>query len=227
VNKKVSLIILSFVLAIIVFIISTNMQKQLVNYVPTSKCLVAVKDINEYTLVNSEDFKLIDVPVEMIANIRPIKDISEINDMYLKSSIYKGQLAVFDQFATAEELMIFNGEEGKEKVALKIKGPENGVSYVLKKGSVVNVYATISNEYANSKIFENYEKYSAGSEDYGYSTIKILENVKILGSFDENGEEVEKMPERNIDTILISVLPEESYKVNLIRDIATFNITEL
>lgn len=226
-NKKVSLIILSFVLAIIVFIISTNMQKQLVNYVPTSKCLVAVKDINEYTLVNSEDFKLIDVPVEMIANIRPIKDISEINDMYLKSSIYKGQLAVFDQFATAEELMIFNGEEGKEKVALKIKGPENGVSYVLKKGSVVNVYATISNEYANSKIFENYEKYSAGSEDYGYSTIKILENVKILGSFDENGEEVEKMPERNIDTILISVLPEESYKVNLIRDIATFNITEL
>jgi len=227
VNKKISLIILSFVLAIIVFIISTNMQKQLVNYVPTSKCLVAVKDINEYTLVNSEDFKLIDVPVEMIANIRPIKDISEINDMYLKSSIYKGQLAVFDQFATAEELMIFNGEEGKEKVALKIKGPENGVSYVLKKGSVVNVYATISNEYANSKIFENYEKYSAGSEDYGYSTIKILENVKILGSFDENGEEVEKMPERNIDTILISVLPEESYKVNLIRDIATFNITEL
>lgn len=226
-NKKISLIILSFVLAIIVFIISTNMQKQLVNYVPTSKCLVAVKDINEYTLVNSEDFKLIDVPVEMIANIRPIKDISEINDMYLKSSIYKGQLAVFDQFATAEELMIFNGEEGKEKVALKIKGPENGVSYVLKKGSVVNVYATISNEYANSKIFENYEKYSAGSEDYGYSTIKILENVKILGSFDENGEEVEKMPERNIDTILISVLPEESYKVNLIRDIATFNITEL
>ena len=226
-NKKVSLIILSFVLAIIVFVISTNMQKQLVNYVPTSKCLVAVKDINEYTLVNSEDFKLIDVPVEMIANIRPIKDISEINDMYLKSSIYKGQLAVFDQFATAEELMIFNGEEGKEKVALKIKGPENGVSYVLKKGSVVNVYATISNEYANSKIFENYEKYSAGSEDYGYSTIKILENVKILGSFDENGEEVEKMPERNIDTILISVLPEESYKVNLIRDIATFNITEL
>lgn len=226
-NKKVSLIILSFVLAIIVFIISTNMQKQLVNYVPTSKCLVAVKDINEYILVNSEDFKLIDVPVEMIANIRPIKDISEINDMYLKSSIYKGQLAVFDQFATAEELMIFNGEEGKEKVALKIKGPENGVSYVLKKGSVVNVYATISNEYANSKIFENYEKYSAGSEDYGYSTIKILENVKILGSFDENGEEVEKMPERNIDTILISVLPEESYKVNLIRDIATFNITEL
>ena len=35
------------------------------------------------------------------------------------------------------------------------------------------------------------------------------------------------MPERVIDTVLISVLPEEAYKINLIRDLATFNITEI
>ncbi len=226
-NRKVSIIIIALILAIVIFVVSTNMQKELINYIPTIDCLVATKDISANTMVSADDFKIMQVPVELIASVRPVQTFEEIKDLYLKSDIYKGQLALYNQFDTAKNLMIFNGEEGKEKIAIKLKSAENATSYILKKGSLVNVYATLSNEYANSPIFEKYDKVSAGSSEYGYTTIKILENVVVIGSFDENGEEVEDMPERIIDTILVSILPEEAYKINLIREIASFNVTEL
>ena len=226
-NRKLSLIILSFILAIIVFILSINMQKKLINYVPTVDCLVATKDIPSYSKISENDFKVMQVPIELVASIRPLKSYDEIKGLYLKSDIYKGQLALYNQFDTGDNLMIFNGQEGKEKISIKVKNSENGVSFVLKKGSLINVYATINNEYANSSVFDGYEKFSAVSSEYGFSTIKILDGVKVLGLFDENGEEVNHMPERNIDTILVAVEKEEAYRINLIRDITTFNITEI
>lgn len=226
-NKKVSILIVALVLAIVVFVVATNMQKELIDFVPTVKCLIANKDIPEYQKVSSEDFTLIDMPISAVSNVRVIQDYEEIKDLFLKSDIYKGQILLYNQFSSADELMIIKGEEGKEKISIKIKESENGTSYILKKGSTVNVYATLNSEYANSKIFENNEKASIGANDYGYTIIKILDNVKVLDSFDVNGEKTTDMPERNIDTILISVLPEEAQKINLIRDIATFNITEL
>lgn len=226
-NKKVSLLILSIILALVVFGISTYLQKKLVNYVPTMKCLVANKDIQEFSMLKEEDFISVDMPIEIIANTRIAQSFNDVKDLYLKSDIYKGQIVLLNQFDTEENLSIIRGEEGKEKIAIKLKSSENGVAYILKKGSNVNVYATISNEYANSEIFANYDKSSAGNEEYGYSTIKILSNVRVLGCFDENGEDVSKMPERNIDTILVSVLPDEAYKINLIREISNFNVTEL
>lgn len=226
-NKKVSLLFLSIVLAIIIFSASTYFQKQLVNYIPTMKCLVASNNIEEYSQLSDTDFVVVDMPLEIVSNLRIATKFDDISDLYLKSNLYKGQLILLDQFDTGDNLTIIRGEEGKEKIAIKIKSSENGVSYILKRGSNINVYATINNEYANSKVFEDYEKTSAGSNDYGYTTIKILNEVKILGCFDENGEEVEKMPEKNIDTILVSVTSDEAYKINLIRDFAVFTITEL
>ena len=55
----------------------------------------------------------------------------------------------------------------------------------------------------------------------------MLSGVKVISTFDENGEEVEKMPDRVIDTVLLSVTNEEAATINLIREIAIFNITEI
>ena len=108
-----------------------------------------------------------------------------------------------------------------------VKNSENGVSYVLKPGSTINVYATLNNDYALNGLFKDVPKQTIGDEYSGYSIINILSDVKILSTFDENGEEVENTQERNIDTILIAVTKEEATKINLIRDVAAFNITEM
>ena len=50
-NKKVSILIISIILTIIVFGVSTYMQKQLVDYVPTIRCIVMRNDKEAFELV--------------------------------------------------------------------------------------------------------------------------------------------------------------------------------
>ena len=226
-NKKVSLLILSLVVTIVVFLVSTNMQRKLVNFVPTIKCMVVKNDIEKNEVLNESDVSYVDMPIEIIANVKIVQNIDEIKDLYLKDKIYKGQIVLANQFDTRENLNDFKVEEGMEKISIKIKNSENATSFILKEGSTVNLYATISNEYANSSIFQDFEKQVIGDEYTGYTVIKLLSNVKVLDTFNENGEYISKISEKNIDTILLSVSNDIATKINLIRDIATFNVTEL
>lgn len=225
-NKKVSLLIVSIVLTIIVFVISTYMQRKLVNYVPTIKCIIVSEDIEAYEQIDEEKIEYVDMPIEIIANTRIIQNISEIQELYLKDKIYKGQILLLNQFDTKENLMIYNAEAGKEKISIKIKSSENGVSYTLRENSKVNVYATIRAEYINPEFFSG-EIISIGHEDDGYCIVKLLDSINVLETFDENGETIEKSFEKNIDTILIAVTSKEAKLINLYRDIATFSVTEL
>ena len=225
-NKKVSILIISVVLTLIVFGISTYMQKKIIDYIPTMKCIVVTEDIEAYEQINLEQIEYVDMPIEIIAKTRVIQEFSEVENLYLKDKIYKGQMLVFKQFDTKENLMIYNADVGKEKIAIKIKNAENGVSYTLRENSIVNVYATLRNEYMQNLNVSG-DAIMLGNPEDGYSVIKILDSVKVLGTFDINGDSVEESFERNIDTILIAVTPLEASKINLIREIATFNVTEL
>mgnify|MGYP003571311532 CR=1 FL=1 len=226
-NKKVSLLILSLILTIVVFIVSTNMQRKLVNFVPTIKCMVVKEDVEKYTMLNENVISYVEMPIEIVANVKIVQDINEIKDLYLKDKLYKGQIVLANQFDTKENLNIFMVEDGMEKISIKIKNSENASSFILKEDSNINLYATISNDYANSPIFDGFEKQVVGDENSGYTVIKLLSNTKILNTFNENGEYISKVNEKNIDTILLSVSPDIALKINLIRDIATFNLTEL
>ena len=225
-NKKVSLLIVSIVLTIIVFSISTYAQKKLVNYIPTMKCMIVRNDIDAYTQISEEDIEYIDMPIVAISKVRIVQNISEIQDLYLRDKIYKGQVLLLDQFDTKENLMIYTADNGKEKISIKIKSSENGASYTLRENSIVNVYATLRSEYINFELVSG-DIIFVGDENDGYSTVKILNSIKILGTFDINGEAVESGMEKNIDTILVAVTPQEASLINLYRDIATFNVTEL
>ncbi len=226
-NKKVTLLIVSIFLAIVIFIFSTSLQKKLVDYVPTMPCYISTTYMPEYTMINNENLKLVNLPVEVVANSKVVTSFDDVSNLYLKSELYPGQILLFNQLSPKEDLMIFNGEEGKEKISIKIKNSESGVSYILKKGSVINLYATIINEYAVNGVFSNIDKIQVGTSDLGYSAFKVLDNVKVLGTFAEDGTEVENSAERTIDTILVCVTHEEAQKINLLKDIATFGVTEL
>ena len=225
-NRKVSLLIVTIILTIIVFVFSTYLQKKIVNYIPTMKCLVVSQDVEAYEKLSIDNVKYVDMPIEIIANVQAVQDIVEVENLYLKDKIYKGQIVLYNQFDSKENLMIYNADVGKEKISIKIKTAENGVSYTVRENSIVNVYATIRNEYFSEALLGSGVK-SIGNDNDGYCVFKILDSIKVLGTFDSNGENIEDVNEKNIDTILIAVTPEEAQKINLIREIAIFNITEL
>lgn len=221
---KINILIITIILTIIVFGISTYLQKRLINYEATIACLVLSKDINENELVSEENFKVADIPISIIANQKIVTDFKEIEGLYAKDNIKAGQIVIKNQFDTKENLSIYEIEDGKEKVSIKIETAENGMSFQIKENAIVNVYATLRNEFASNFSLDK-DRLSIGDEFEGYTVIKILENITVLGVFTVDGIEFEKSDGENIDSILIAVTPEEAKEINLIRDIAIFNIT--
>lgn len=221
---KLNILIVTIILTIIVFGISTYMQKKLINYEATVSCLVLVDDVYENELVSEEKFKVVNIPISLVANQRIITGFNEIDGLYAKDNIKKSQIAIKSQFDTKENLSIYEVENGKEKISIKIKTAENGMSFQIKENSLVNVYVTLRNEYAVNFLNDK-ERLVIGNEDDGYTVIKLLENIKVLGVFTVDGVEVQKLDGENVDSILISVTPEEAKEINLLREIASFNIT--
>ena len=221
---KVNMLISTIILTIIVFCISTYLQKKIIKYEATVSCLVLNSDINENELVDKNKFKVAQIPISLVANQRIVQEFSEIEGLYAKDNIKTGQIVVRSQFDTNDNLSIFEAEEGKEKISIKIKSAENGMSFQIKEGAMVNVYATIRTDFAKDFLLDK-ERMIIGNEEDGYTIIKIINNVKVLGTFTVDGVECENSEGDNIDSILISVTPEEAKEINLIREIATFNIT--
>ena len=223
-KNKIGLLSITFILTIIVFSISTHMQKQLIDYEPTVNCLILKENILENSKVNIEMFETVDVPVSIVGLSNTIGSYSEIEGLYAKDNILKGQIAMREQFDTKENLSIFEVENGKEKISIKIAAAENGLSYAIKPHSKINVYATIRSDYAKN-FAATKERLTVGDEYDGYTVIKIIDSVEVLGVFNIDGIEVESYMDGNIDSIMIAVIPEEAKEINLIREIATFSIT--
>lgn len=221
---KINTLIITIILTIIVFGISTAMQKKLINYEATVDCLTLKENILEGEEVTKEQFKISKVPLSIIANQKIVTDFKEIEGLYSKDNIRAGQIAIRNQFDTKENLYIYESENGKEKISIKIKNPENAMSFQLKENSYINIYATIRNDVGYNFLKEN-ERQTIGDDMDGYTVIKLLTNIKVLGTFNEDGVEYEKNSSENMDSILIAVTPEEAKTINLIREIATFNIT--
>ena len=224
-KNKIIILTGTIILSIILFSISTYMQKKLINYEPKIECLFLKEDIKENQKLEESMFHKDEIDISLISNIKIIQNFSEIEGLYAKENIYKGQIAIYKQFDTKENLSIYEVEIGKEKISIKIKSAENGVSYALKKDSFVNVYVTLRADIA-SEFLNNKEKLTIGSIEDGYTVIKLLEQVPVLQAFDIDGNEINESELKIIDTILIPVTPEEAKEINLLRDIGTFNITE-
>lgn len=135
-----------------------------------------------------------------------------------------GQIALKTQFDTKENLSIFETEMGKEKISIKIQSAENGVSYAVKPNSLVNVYATMRSDYAKDFLVDN-DRLSVGDEYDGYTVIKLLDSTKVLGTFNVDGIEIKDSSDGVIDSIMLAVTSEEAKQINLLREIAYFNMT--
>ena len=223
-KNKLNLLGLTTLITIIIFFISTHIQKQLINYEPTIPCLTFKENVESNRKVSEDMFVKMDMPISFFTTATAVQNFSEIEGLYIKDNAYKNQVALKEQFDTKENLSIYETEPGKEKVAIKIQSAEYGVSYSIKENSLINVYATIKNEYANTFLLDN-ERLSLGDEYDGYTIIKILNKTKVLGAFNSDGLKVEGPDDGNIDTVMVAISNEEAKQINLLREIATFNIT--
>lgn len=223
-KNKILIMTGTIILAIILFVTSTIAQRKLIKYEPKVKCLFLAEDINANELAAEEKFVLKEIDISLVANTKIVQDFSKIENLYARDNIYKGQLVIEKQFDTKENLKIYKVEDGKEKVSLKIKSSENGVSYSIKEKSKVNIYVTLRNDIADNFLKEK-ERLVIGQKDDGYTIIKLIDGVSILETYDIDGNRIKESDTKVIDTIMIAVTASEAKEINLLKDIGIFNVT--
>lgn len=225
-RKKINILVITFVLTIIIFMISTNMQKALIDYEPQINCLILNQDITANQKISKEMFVQKSIPLSIVNTSSVVTSYEQIDGLYARDNILKSQIAMKDQFDTKENLSIYEVENGKEKISIRIASPENGLSYAIKQNSKISLYATFRSDYAKNFSIEK-ERLTIGDEYDGYTVIKLIDSVKVLGVFNIDGIEVDNYEDGNIDSIMIAVTSEDAKEINLIREIATFSVTGL
>ncbi len=223
-KNKILILIGTITLATILFVASTIAQRKLIKYEPKIKCLFLIDDISADELAKEEKFVLKDIDISLVANTKIVQDFSKIENLYARDNMCKGQLVIEKQFDTKENLKIYEIEEGKEKVSLKIKSSENGVSYSIRENSKVNIYVTLRNDMAENFLNEK-ERLVIGQKDDGHTIIKLIDNVSILETYDIDGNRIKESDTKVIDTIMIAVTESEAKEINLLKDIGVFNVT--
>ena len=126
-KNKLNLLGLTALITIIIFFISTHIQKQLINYEPTISCLTFKENVESNRKVSEDMFVKMDMPISFFTTATAVQNFSEIEGLYIKDNAYKNQVALKEQFDTKENLSIYETEPGKEKVAIKIQSAEYGV----------------------------------------------------------------------------------------------------
>lgn len=225
-RKKINILVITFVLTIIIFMISMNMQKALIDYEPQINCLILNQDITANQKISKEMFVQKAIPLSIVNTSSVVTNYEQVDGLYARDNILKSQIAMKDQFDTKENLSIYEVENGKEKISIRIASPENGLSYAIKQNSKISLYATFRSDYAKNFSLEK-ERLTIGDEYDGYTVIKLIDSVKVLGVFNIDGIEVDNNEDGNIDSIMIAVTSEDAKEINLIREIATFSVTGL
>jgi hypothetical protein len=188
------------------------------------------KDFKRGDKISEDSIFLLKVNIEN-KNIQYLSK-EEVIGKILKNDFCQGQLLTKDLIE--DKSTYINPSDGKEIVTIPIKNAYDIVSYRIEKGSIVNIYytgkASQLNNFINSSNLENIT--SSGTSD-SYTTIKILENVKIIDIFDKYGNsiKIDKSDTKNkdfqIDAIMVETTKEKVMKISNIKNYGTFNISIL
>lgn len=216
--EKINLIIISAILATIVFTILTLIQNSLINYEENIKVLIAIEDIEKETKLNKNYFKEICIPMSIAKELNILNDLDK--ELYNRYEIYKGQFLSSSLVATKEELKIIEADANKEKISIELNSEASMLSYQIKKGDRVNLYFT-----GKPLVVENVTTKFDNVLKGNLTTIKILSNEEILGIYDKDGFSSESENFSVPTSIVFGVNNENAEVINNLRNQGDFSIT--
>lgn len=222
-KRKIIIMAVSFGLTILVFLGLVIFEKRLVNYTPKKTALVALEDIQIGQKLNQDMFIEQDIDVALTAN--GVEAFNEVDGLYAKDNIYKGQILSKREVDTKENLKIIEVPQGLEKIAIKVKSAENGVAYQLKQGDKINLYFT--GRYAIIKdCIVGLEINPVNiTDENSMCTVKLLDKSEVLGIFDESGRNIIESDFGKVDSVVFAVDNAKAKMINNLRSQGTFDIT--
>lgn len=223
--KKVNLLIISGISAVILFLVLTLVQNKLIEHEDVQLVYVANTDVFRDTEITNKDYREVFVPASLVLNTDAITNIEDIQGKYVKEPINKGQIIFKQDVASKEELKIIQAGEGLEKIAVRIKAAENAISYQIKPKDRIHLYFTGKSNVTKDAFFKYGIKFDDSKNDNSLQTSKVLDNIELLGIYDELGRSYDEANFTKLDTIVIAVEPIMAEMLNNLRNQGTFDIT--
>lgn len=223
--KKINLYLISGILSVALFFVLTLIQWKLVNNTKFQTAFIAVQDIKSEEKITNTNIKAVKVPEDLITGTNAILDEKELADKYAVTDIFKGEIIFSGNLESKDKLKIVEVDSGLERISINIDKPENAVSYQLKSKDRIHLYFTGRTGVIRDS-FERYDlKLETVENDNAMQTVKLIENVEILGIYDEFGLSCEENEAKTPDTIVLGVTAKEAEIVNNLRDQGVFDIT--
>jgi len=223
--KKINLYLISGILSIVLFLVLTLIQWKIVNNTKFQTVFIAACDIKGEEQITNTNIKSVKVPEKLIVGTKAVLDKKELNDKYAITDIFKGEIIFSGNLESKDKLKIIEVDSGLERISINIEKPENAVSYQLKSKDRIHLYFTGRTDVVR----DSFKRYGLNLEtvedDNSMQTVKLIENVEILGIYDEFGLNCEENDAKTPDTIVLGVSAKEAEIINNLREQGTFCIT--
>jgi len=207
------------------FLVLTLIQSKIIRHEDMQLVYVSKEDILRDTEITKNNIKEVFVPASLAINTDAVVNIEEFAGKYAKEPINKGQIIFTDDIASREELKIIEGGEGLEKIAVRIKSAENAIAYQVKPKDRVHLYFTGKTAVVKQAFSRYGINFDSEKNDNSLQTSKIMDDIEILGIYDEFGRNYDNADFSKPDTVVIAVEPIFAEMINNLRNQGTFDIT--
>lgn len=223
-RKNTKILVISFGVACILFLVLTVVQSRLTQQEEKVAVFVAKADVSIDSALTEDMFEVVEVPAGLTLNRLVVDQKEDFIGKFAQTPIYQGQILFLPEVAEEQKLFQQDVVAGEEKVAIKLKGPENSISYQVKPGMQIQLYFTA--QYGDiADILRLYGLQNDMFQENSLYTLRLLINEEVLGVFDEDGESVFSENFTTPDTIVLSVDANMAQLINNLRSQGSFDIT--
>lgn len=223
--KKINLYLISGILSIVLFFILTLIQWKLVNNTNFQIVFIAAQDIKKEEKITNANIKEVRVPEDLIVGTKAVLDRKELEDRYAVTEIFKGEIIFSGNLESKDKLKIVEVDSGLERIAINIENPENAVAYQIKSKDRIHLYFTGRTGVIRESFNHYGLKLESVEDDNAMQTVKLIENVEVLGIYDKFGLNCEENESKTPDTIVLGVSSKEAEIINNLRSQGIFDIT--
>ena len=207
------------------FFILTLIQWKLVNNTNFQIVFIAAQDIKKEEKITNANIKEVRVPEDLIVGTKAVLDRKELEDRYAVTEIFKGEIIFSGNLESKDKLKIVEVDSGLERIAINIENPENAVAYQIKSKDRIHLYFTGRTGVIRESFNHYGLKLESVEDDNAMQTVKLIENVEVLGIYDKFGLNCEENESKTPDTIVLGVSSKEAEIINNLRSQGIFDIT--
>ncbi len=219
--KRYSILIISFIVSVVIFITLIVIQKNIINQNTLVQAYVLNQDVNMHDNITLDMVETTYFSSNTMSD-KFYNNIEDIDTIVAKGNLKSGKILFNEDVIKKEEIEANVSKSETEKVVIPVSNLDNAINYILNDNVYINVYVSVNEDYKTYDIAK-YESVSLHKEDKNTITFLYLSKVKPVCFLNDNGQAVNKND--LIKSVVLEVTKQQAIYINYIKGKAGFNIT--